>query len=37
MAQFPETADDNYKQVIIRAGLEVAYQDLTIHEAVPGH
>ena len=28
MAQFPETADDSYKQVIIRAGLEVAYQDL---------
>lgn len=28
MAKFPEAADDNYKQVIIRAGLEVAYQDL---------
>ena len=28
MAKFPEEADDDYKQVIIRAGLEVAYQDL---------
>ena len=28
MAKFPEQADDSYQQVIIRAGLEVAYQDL---------
>ena len=28
LAKFPEEADDDYKQVIIRAGLEVAYQDL---------
>ena len=28
LAQFPAEADDDYRQVIIRAGLEVAYQDL---------
>jgi uncharacterized protein (DUF885 family) len=28
LAEFPAEPDENYKQVIIRAGLEVAYQDL---------
>ena len=28
LAQFPAKPDENYQQVIIRAGLEVAYEDL---------
>jgi len=28
LAQFPEQPDEDFQQVIIRAGLEVAYQDL---------
>ncbi|NNK39012.1 MAG: DUF885 domain-containing protein [Xanthomonadales bacterium] len=34
MARFPEEPDEAYKQVIIRAGLEVAYEDLPPRDGI---
>jgi len=34
LAKFPEEPDEAYRQVIIRAGLEVAYQDLPPREEI---
>ena len=31
-AEFPDEPDEAYRQVIIRAGLEVAYQDLPLRD-----
>jgi uncharacterized protein (DUF885 family) len=34
LARFPDEPDENYRQVIIRAGLEVAYQDLPPRDGI---